>query len=288
MTRSACFSVVLPLVILTGLGVMSFSGCGGGANADVTVSFMPAEADDSGEKGTSGGGDTKAAPSGDPGSLVGKITLTGSFGGAGTLSTGGKDPEVCGAGAPIPDETLVVGDGNGVRDVFIYMDKVPKALTKLPAPEGNVVFDQKNCTFLPHALVVRTDQEIAVWNSDAAAHNTHTKPKINSEFNSVVKAEDKSGTVSFSYKKSEKEPVRVVCDFHSWMVAWHLPLDHPFAAVTNPDGTFEIKNIPPGKYRFKVYHSGKYLERKVEVEIKSGAPTQLDLSYAADKLLANR
>lgn len=287
MSRSTLFSVVLPLTLLAYLGLVSLSGCGGGAVADVSVAFKADVAEDAGD--TTGGG---AAPviTGEAGSLVGKVTLTGSFTEPAYLIEKGaplaiaKD-EVC-SSENIPDEKLVVDAQGGVRDVFIFMDKVPKALTKQPLPEKDAVFDQKACTFLPHAMVVRVGQSIQVWNSDPAAHNTHTKPKVNSEFNSVVNAGDRSGQVSFTYKKPEKEPVAVVCDFHGWMTAYHLPLNHPFAAVTNPDGTFEIKGIPPGKYRFKVWHSGKYLERKVEVEIKPGAPTNLDFSYAADKLLA--
>lgn len=284
-------STVLPLAILVGVGVFSL-GCadvGGGANAAVTVAVKSAESESDTDGGTATTG-TKASE-GPAGSFVGKVTVTGTPAKLAALIKKGdasaKDAEVCAAG-DVPDERLVVGAGGGVRDVFIYMDKVPKALTKLPMPEKALVFDQEICTFLPHAMVVRCGQQIKIWNSDAVAHNTHTKPKKNSEFNSVVKAEDRSGGVSFKYKKSEGNPIPVVCDFHSWMKAYHLPVNHPFAVVTQPDGTFEIKGIPPGKYRFKIWHSGKYLARKVIVEIKPGAETKMDFSYSSEKLLATK
>ncbi len=284
MPRTILFAFVLPLSLLVVIGMVA--GCGGGANADISVSFK-ADVDE----GPVGPVDPPVDDlKGPAGTFVGRVSLTDAFAGRPALIEKGaslaiaKD-EIC-SSTSVPDETLVVDGAGGVRDVFIFMDKVPKKLTKLPLPEKPVIFDQKLCTFLPHAMVVRVGQKIQVWNSDPAAHNTHTRPKINSEFNSVVNAGDQSGDKSFQYKKPEKQPISVVCDFHGWMKAYHFPVDHPFATVTKADGTFEIKDIPPGKYRFKVWHSGKYLERKVEVVIKAGSPTKMDFNYSAQKLLA--
>ncbi len=287
MNRNLIPTVLLPLGLLSAIGVVSVAGCGGGgAKEDVAV-VVKASGTDVAEAGSPD--EAAAVPSGEPGALRGKITVAGTFDGLPPLIRKGdksaKDAEVC-AADDVPNEDLVVGPGGGIRDVFVFMDKVPRQFQS-PAPEDPAVFDQKVCRFLPHAMVVRVGQPVQIWNSDAAAHNTHTKPKVNSEFNSVVKAEDQSGSVTFAYRKPEKEPIPVVCDFHSWMKAWHLPVDHPYAVVTNDSGEFEISGLPPGKYRFKVFHSGKYLERKVEVTIKSGAATELNLSYGADKLLAN-
>lgn len=283
MTRTSLFSVALPLSMLACIGLFSISGCGGGANAEVSVAFKAVE-DTTGD-----GGGGEEIVKGESGSFIGKVTLTGAFTELAPLIKQGdasaKDAEVCAAGN-VPDQRLVVGANNGVGDVFIFMDKVKKEFKKMPVPEKVLIFDQKTCTFLPHAMVVRAGQKIQVYNSDAAAHNTHTKSVVNGEFNSLVKAGDRSGSVEFFYKKAEKQPISVVCDFHSWMKAYHFPVDHPFATVTKADGTFEIKDIPPGKYRFKVWHSGKYLERKVEVVIKAGSPTKMDFNYSAQKLLA--
>jgi hypothetical protein len=38
------------------------------------------------------------------------------------------------------------------------------------------------------------------------------------------------------------------------MKAWVLVSDHPYVAVTNKDGKFEIKNAPAGDYRLVVWH----------------------------------
>ena len=36
--------------------------------------------------------------------------------------------------------------------------------------------------------------------------------------------------------------------------AWHLPLDHPYGAVTDADGNFTIKNLPVGTHKFRIWH----------------------------------
>ncbi|MFK7819380.1 MAG: carboxypeptidase regulatory-like domain-containing protein [Planctomycetaceae bacterium] len=289
MTRTTLVSIGLPVTLLAGMGLFVLSGCvegGSGAKSEVSVAMKGA---DSPGPGTDGPVDpVKDTFSGDPGSLSGRISISGTFTTLPPLlakGTSEKDPEFCAAQMDIPDQKIVSKDG-GVGNVVIYMDKVPKPLTRLPAPEEPVVFDQKNCTFKPRVLLCRTGQQIRIWNSDGAAHNTHTYPKKNTGFNSSVNPMDTTGdNAQIVYKKSEAQPLPVGCDFHAWMKAYHLPLDHPFAAVTAEDGSFEIKDIPPGKYRFKVWHEGKFLARRVDIEIKSGSATTLDRSFTKDELL---
>ena len=87
------------------------------------------------------------------------------------------------------------------------------------------------------------------------------------------------------YGQAEKEPFQVGCDIHSWMTAYHLPLDHPFAAVSAADGTFEIKDLPSGKHEFKVWHeAGKMVEKALVVEIKPGDNNEVSIKVPASKL----
>ena len=54
--------------------------------------------------------------------------------------------------------------------------------------------------------------------------------------------------------------------------------DHPFFTVTNPDGTFEIANVPPGEYEIEAQHPTlKIMTGKVSV--KAGASGQVDITY---------
>ena len=264
------------------------SGCGklvNGANAVPTVKYRPdANAPVAAETSTAATETATAEPAaGGVGSIKGRVVFDGTYTPLPPLFAKGaatKDPSVCGAEA-IPDERIVVNDG-GLANVFIYLEKAPKG-TVAPEIPGPVGFDQKTCIFLPHAMVMRTKQVVTVFNDDAAAHNTHTYPKKSSPFNSVVQPNDRVG-VPLKYDQVEKEPVSVGCDIHPWMQAYHLPLDHSFAAVSKADGTFEIKDLPAGKHEFKVWHEvGKMLEKSFVVTVNSG-DNEVTIKVAASKL----
>ena len=79
----------------------------------------------------------------------------------------------------------------------------------------------------------------------------------------------------------------MTCDFHSWMKAYHLPLDHPFGAVTDENGNFEIADLPVGDHEFVVWHEsaqGQLVERKLKVAVQAGENPPLEIPYSVDKL----
>ncbi|HTI50958.1 MAG TPA: hypothetical protein VL475_08405, partial [Planctomycetaceae bacterium] len=128
-----------------------------------------------------------------------------------------KDAAVC-AAQDVPNEELVVNkDNKGIANVFVYLQKVPAGV-KVPKPEGEPVFDQKACQFLPHALLVQAGEKVLVKSEDPIPHNTHTYPVRGDGFNKVIAANDRKG-VELKYTKAERFPVKVVCDYHTWMKA---------------------------------------------------------------------
>ncbi len=191
-----------------------------------------------------------------------------------------KDPEVCGLEA-IPDQSLIVNqENNGVKNVFVYLRKKPRGFKSNP-PKEALVFDQKYCVFLPHNLIVYAGREVLVKNGDPIVHNTHTNPVRNPGFNSAIGADDRVG-VKLLYRRPESLPVKVVCDLHAWMSAYHSVLDHPFCASTDEDGKFAIPNLPPGKYDFTVWQEKPgYLTKSLKITVKAGEYTEEPLKYAA-------
>ena len=47
---------------------------------------------------------------------------------------------------------------------------------------------------------------------------------------------------------SSEDPFYIKCDVHPWMKTWVLVSDHPYYAVTDSNGDYEIKNVPAGTY----------------------------------------
>jgi hypothetical protein len=197
-----------------------------------------------------------------------------------------KDAAVCSA-EEIPDERLIIGSKGGLKNVFIYLAKAPQGYAEEAKPADAVVFDRIGCRFVPHAMVVRTGQNVRIVNSDVVASNVHTFPLRNLPFNQVIGPKVRKG-VTLLYEKPESVPVRVQCDFHAWMKAWQLPLDHPFAAVTDAKGKFEIKNLPVGTHEFRVWHEEVgLLEKRLVVEVTAGKRTKVNLKYTAERFEKN-
>lgn len=194
------------------------------------------------------------------------------------------NPEVCAAN-DVPNESLVVNKANkGIAHVFVYLLKAPAGAKSSKPGEVEVTFDQKGCQFLPHALVVPVGAKLLIKNGDPVPHNTHTHPlDAENGFNQSVAANDRMG-IPFKYSKSQRVPIEVVCDVHRFMKAYHLVLDHPYGAITDADGKFEIADLPAGKHEFKVWHEKVgYLNRTYNVEIKAGEAKEVKLSFGAAK-----
>jgi len=271
--------------------IVGLSGCGGGASATPSVTYRPSHPEVAAEAApgqpteTAAGAATEApVATGGVGTLRGTFVVQGNVTPLPPLYAQGnapKDAEVCGIQAA-PDETVVVNDGK-LAYTFIYLAKAPKG-AKSTAPTEPVEFDQISCIFKPHALVVHTGQVVKILNDDAALHNTHTFPVRNSGFNQGVSPKDRSG-VNLVYSQAEKEPISVKCDVHPWMQAWHLPIDHSFAAVSGANGEFVIKDLPAGKHSFKIWHEkGGELEKAYSVTIKPGEENVIQIPIAASKL----
>ena len=125
-------------------------------------------------------------------------------------------------------------------------------------------------------MVVRTEQRIQFINKVATAANVHTRPMKNTGTNMVLKAEDVSGAAGREYKRAEEIPVRVSSDFHAWLRAYQLPLDHPFGTTTDSAGRFTIRGLPPGEHTLTVWHEmfGRLPELKVTVPEAGAMPNR--------------
>lgn len=196
-----------------------------------------------------------------------------------------EDRAVCAASDLLSEEFLVNEKaGNGVANVVIYLKKAPEGYKAPPEPTEPAVFDQKGCNFTPRVLAVRCNQPILIKSGDPIVHNTNIGSVRNSGFNQAIQPNNRDG-VPWKYAKPEGLPIPVKCDFHPWMKAHHLPLDHPFVAVTDEEGKFEIKGLPPGKHMFTVWHEVpgyvNSLNSKLAVEIKADKETEEKLSFTA-------
>ena len=197
---------------------------------------------------------------------------------------GAKDAAVC-AAEPVPNQKFVVGEDGGVANIVVYLKEAPDDMPEEAAtpPEEKVVFDQKGCVFEPHVIAVQAGQTIEVKSSDGVAHNVRANFFNNPGFNFVVQA---NGSKDVTMQLGESAPSSIACDIHPYMIAFWMVTDHPYVAVTDAEGNFEIKNLPEGKHKFRVWHEAAgYIDRSMKVEIEAGETTDLgDIDVEADDL----
>lgn len=296
------------------LALLTLAGCGGGEAPEASSDSAPVTAANSDSAGadvpekviveTEGSEtavpDTTAAsaaaeptePAPPPaanatGSFFGTVVLDGDAPQLDLLVKSGdenvKDSEVCGV-AGVPDESLVVGDGNGIANVFVYLRRAPKG-HKSDVPSETVVLDQKGCVFLPHVALIRAGQKFVVKSSDAVQHNVHTFPARNQGINLLINPSDQTG-LELTYDRAETDPLQVKCDIHAWMSSYHLVLDHPFMAVTDANGNFRIDGLPVGDYEFRVWHERGRLLEKAYKATANGDDKPVTLKYGMDRFPA--
>jgi plastocyanin len=260
---------------------LNFSGCeqgiGGGAHYEPVVSILP----DSAATEEEVAGPAAAVEVAGYGTLKGRVIVEGAVAAPPPIEPT-KDA-VCIAAAPIPNDQLVTGEGGSLANAFIYLPKAPGG-TKTPESLDPVTFDQKGCRFIPHSMFAQAGQTILILNSDATLHNTHTNPQRNQAFNQGVQPNEKNG-VPLVYARPERGPISVTCDIHPWMLAYHLVLDHPYAAVTAEDGTFEIPNLPAGRHEFTIWHEVPgVVNSRYAVEVPVDGTAEVEITIPAQSL----
>lgn len=184
----------------------------------------------------------------------------------------------------IPNDEVVIGEGNGLADVFVWVRKAPSGAEVPPPPTEPAVLDQKGCRFIPPALVVQVGQPLLIKNDDPTLHNTRMSG-LTISFNQTVAPNNREG-VPVEISRPDAVPVPVKCDIHSWMSARVLATDNPWFAVTDKDGNFEINNLPAGvELDFRLQH-GKagYVERSLKVTLKDGEVKEQTFEVDASKL----
>src|SRR5574338_735519 len=152
---------------------------------------------------------------------------------------------------PVPSEMLVLGNGNTMGNIMVWVSKGLPAGKTYPAPKNPVVPDQKGCQYHPHVMGIMVGQPYRILNSDGILHNVHALPKINKPFNRAMPATVKEASASFAKPEALFE---VKCDVHPWMHAYVGAFTHPFYSVTAKDGKFTISGLDPGTYEISAWH----------------------------------
>jgi plastocyanin len=147
------------------------------------------------------------------------------------------------------DESVDVNRNSTLANAFIYIKSGLEGKT-FAVPATPVTIDQNGCWFRPRVLGIQVGQVLQVVNSDPVTHNIHPLAQVNREWNHSQGQGDAPLARKFPHAEVM---IRVKCNIHSWMHAYIGVVDHPYYAVTGEDGSFEIRNVPPGEYTVEAW-----------------------------------
>lgn len=199
-----------------------------------------------------GGAKPQYASKGDEGTITGKIIYDGAVPTPKKIDMSQDANCASAAGDKSADDLLVV-DGK-LANVFVYLKGGPTDKFSFPTPSDAVVLDQQGCRYHPRVLGIQTNQPFKVTNSDNTTHNIHPSPKTNLEWNQM----QAQGAPPIEKKFARPETlIPVKCNQHPWMKANVGVLAHPYFAVSGKDGSYTIKNVPPGTYTLVFWHETK-------------------------------
>jgi plastocyanin len=212
-----------------------------------------------------------------PGGITGTIFFNGKAPGK-TIDTS-MDPACSMGGRPtLPTEQFVVKNGK-LANVFLYVKSgPPEAMQGGTASPDPVVLDQKNCQYVPHVIGVMAGGYVEFRNSDPTMHNVHTQPSdIGNE--TIDISEGPRGQPQTKQFRRPELMIPVRCNNHPWMNAFINVSPTPFFAVSDANGHFDLRGLPPGTYTIGAVHE-KMGEKTMQVTVGSNQVSKAEFSFA--------
>lgn len=245
---------------------------------------------------------------------------------SGTVHLHGKVPMPKGYNlTTVPDPVYCgrISDGNGwrllqpfdvgpkgeFRRVVVYLERIEKG-----KPFGEYTppkIEAIDCRFVPFINIVRDHHEVAVVNMDPAFHDiqayetSNLGPRVlfnvplpistryprTAELSAQFHTHYEGTTVIQPVKMTKDRKIFTMqCGFHPYMESWALIADHPYYALADNEGRFQLTDIPPGAYTVRVWHPyiRHDIEQTITIESKKQTRVALTVEAPTGRLYANQ
>lgn len=183
-----------------------------------------------------------------------------------------REKAVCGSSQQA--HMYIISPANEVKNVLVIVEDVKKGKA---VPKADLTIDNNKCYFVPTVAITYKGSDFIVKNSDPILHNTNLGIMLDSK---------RSTAYNLALPRKDqviKKPARrtglyhVKCDAHEWMRAYVYVSEHPYVAITDANGNFEIKDLPPGKYKVRIWHEG-FKEVTKDVDVSTGKASDLSVT----------
>lgn len=211
------------------------------------------------------------------GNITGVVTFTGTPPKLGVIDMSQDPACVMGpnAGVAHVSEAFVVTSGK-LANVFVYV-KEGLGAANYGVPPTPVVIDQQGCRYVPHITGAVAGQTVRFLNSDPTMHNVHPDAQANSPWN--ITQTPQGEPIEKTFAKPELM-MKVSCNQHPWMRMYLNVVAHPFFAVSDGEGKFEIKGLPAGQYTLAAVHE-RMGEKTFKVKVEAQRTAAVEFGYGA-------
>jgi len=172
-----------------------------------------------------------------------------------------------------------VGSDGGLKDVVVVVEGIEKGK---PFTFTDAEVEASLCQFMPFVTVVSDKRRVTVFNRDPVSHDIQGYAYDQSGVDIVMHrpALHVSGTTDIVQLVKGRKVFTMQCGMHPYMQNWGYAIDNPYYAVTGPDGSFTIGDLPAGTYHIKAWHPILGVQER-DVTVKSSETAKLDLLFEA-------
>jgi hypothetical protein len=162
-----------------------------------------------------------------------------------------KDPQVCDPlGQKHRDlERLLVAPNGGVANTVVFLRNITRG-NAMDLPVLRRHLNQKNCRYEPHILLVPVQETLTVRDSDPLLHTVQMSGSADYNLPFVLAGQE------ITRPMTREGKVSLRCNVHVWMNGEMMVARHPYYAVTDEYGNFELTQVPPGDYEIVAWHEG--------------------------------
>lgn len=172
------------------------------------------------------------------------------------------------------------GGGAGPSKTIQPIPPVVFLRGSVPAADGGAVdgeapvISQRDTTFQPSLLVVRTGDTVAFPNRDPFFHNVFSYSDA-ARFDLGRYPRGQSKSVTFE----KPGVVRIYCEVHDFMRAAVVVTRNPYHTRPDADGRFRLDGVPPGRYTVVGWHAdrGRVTE---EITVPEGGRVEVRLDFS--------
>ena len=145
------------------------------------------------------------------------------------------------------DQSLIVSPNRGVKNAAIIVEGITAGKA---VEHGLAVLDNKACAFVPRVQTLVVGQTLELRNSDPILHDAHAHlPSYKTLFNLGLPHWRR---VRHTLRDTGR--ISIDCNvLHTWMRAYLIVTDHPYATTSDAEGRFSLEQVPTGAYTLRVW-----------------------------------